>query len=394
MSAAVLLPAFVLASAAPSALASSSLTVATGVITGSHGTAMPGVAVVLYAWPLDSALSAMKSGQTVPMTRLGSTTTSSAGSYRLQIPQATLRAVTPASGYANLEVYTAVGMRFFSYHASSSAGRLAAPTTASFTSSTKLPKYACGYDKFKQPYTFSGWKLERRRAQAWAVVGQGYIVRRKHTSGDRMSFKYAQGSSHTQASSLGVAISGHGFDAGYTSSGSSSSSATASVGFGRQNKNSLFLTQFKTGQFRGMCYNDHAGTPHLHQAGQCPKRFDSGYVHKCLWMIRSMGWFGGAKVEHPSSSPRTPRGDCALQDKNTNFQTDRGVAIKWTRGWDLGAALGIKGVNLKADYNGSAQTGYDSDAFMNFNFAQRGYLCGTNASPSTAAVLVQRDNKP
>lgn len=86
VSAAVLLPAFVLASAAPSALASSSLTVATGVITGSHGTAMPGVAVVLYAWPSDSALSAMKSGQTVPMTRLGSTTTSSAGSYRLQIP--------------------------------------------------------------------------------------------------------------------------------------------------------------------------------------------------------------------------------------------------------------------------------------------------------------------
>lgn len=61
----------------------------------------------------------------------------------------------------------------------------------------------------------------------------------------------------------------------------------------------------------------------------------------------------------------------------------------------MGAALGVKGANLKASFNGSAQTGYDTNARMNFHFARhRGYLCGTNDSETGAAILVERGDLP
>jgi hypothetical protein len=46
------------------------------------------------------------------------------------------------------------------------------------------------------------------------VVGQGYIVRSRKTKGDYVTFEYDQGASHTQASALGIGLSGYGVDAG------------------------------------------------------------------------------------------------------------------------------------------------------------------------------------
>ena len=97
---------------------------------------------------------------------------------------------------------------------------------------------------------------------------------------------------------------------------------------------------------------------------------------------------------YPRLAPRTPTGYCAPHEKNSFFDGDYGTAIRWSGGFDLGAALHIKGVNLKASFNGSAQTGYDANALMYFQFRHAGYLCGTNGSEATAAILVQRANKP
>jgi hypothetical protein len=40
-----------------------------------------------------------------------------------------------------------------------------------------------------------------------------------------------------------------------------------------------------------------------HQHGKCPRKFtDHGvvfYVHKCFWMVRSTGWFGGTSTLNP-----------------------------------------------------------------------------------------------
>jgi hypothetical protein len=117
-------------------------------------------------------------------------------------------------------------------------------------------------------------------------------------------------------------------------------------------------------------------------------------VHKCFWLVRSTGWFGGTSIVQPRQAPRTPAPTCASYLKGSKFHSDFGTAVQWSSGFSLGAALGIKGVNLKASFNGSAQTGYDANAVMDFQFGHAGFLCGTNGSNSKAAILVQRGNKP
>jgi hypothetical protein len=389
--AAAILPALALVTAAPSEAASSGVTVAAGAITSPGGAAMPGVKVSLYAWPRDAVLSAMKLGQAVPRTLLATATSSSAGRYTLQVPRAKLTAATAATGYANLEMDTAAGIWFFSYQASQAAGPSPAPVTVNLRENTKLN---CGHYPDGTPYTFLGFSLEHTRAPAWAIVGQGYILKSRHTNGDWVNFKYTEGSSQSQDSALGVGLSGYGFDAGYTSAGTSQSTATRAEGYAREVGSSWFRTQFKTGQYRGMCAGSPGTNVHrVHQHGQCPRKVGQDPVHKCLWLIHSRGWFGGQTTLHPRQSPRTPGRFCAEHEKGASFSGDFGNAVQWSQGFELGAALHVKGVNLKASFNGSAHTGYDSNAVMTFKFHQHGYLCGTNGSESTAAILVQRSNK-
>jgi hypothetical protein len=138
--------------------------------------------------------------------------------------------------------------------------------------------------------------------------------------------------------------------------------------------------------------------PHLHQHGRCPRKYIDDhvvyYVHKCLWLIHSKGWFGGQSTLHPKQPPHTPRRFCAPHPRGDWFDGDYGLAVRWSSGFELGAALDIKGVNLHADFNGTAQTGYDSNALMYFKFPDHsGFLCGTNGPEATAAILVQRANK-
>ncbi len=291
---------------------------------------------------------------------------------------------------------------FFPYQTGSLPARPSAPVTVSLGRKFKWPCgfYPAGTGHHGSPYIFSGWSLQRYRPPAWAVVGQGYIIRQKQTAGDWVNFDYTEGSSRTQASALGMGLSGYGFDAGYNGAGTSTSTASRTEGFANAYGNAWFRTQFSTGQFRGICHgfaND-TSVPYEHQHGACPRKYVDhsivSYVHKCLWLIHSTGWFGGATTVQPRHAPRTPGGNCAQQQKGSHFDGDFGTAVQWSSGFELGAALGIKGVNLKASFSGSAQTGYDANAVMYFQFGHAGWICGTNASPATAAILVARGNKP
>lgn len=67
--------------------ATAGMAVATGTVTGASGTAMPDTIVDLYAWPSDAVLKAMKPGQTVPTSLLGTATTNSAGNTCCAPPQ-------------------------------------------------------------------------------------------------------------------------------------------------------------------------------------------------------------------------------------------------------------------------------------------------------------------
>jgi hypothetical protein len=382
----------------PASSASSGMAVAAGTVTSPGGTAMPGVSVELYAWPSDAVLKAMKPGQAVPTTLLAAAATNTVGQYTLRVPAAQLKAAAVESGYANLEIFSpAGGMWFLPYQTSALPARPQAPVTVDLG---RKPPPFCGIDPNGHSYNFTSFMLERTTASAWAVVGQGYILRQKQTAGDFVTFDYTEGTSHTQASELGLGISGYGADAGYSSAGSSTSTATSGEGFAPSFRNAWFRTEFSTGLFRGICYGPprDSNVPYVHQHGRCPRKFVSHtvvfYVHKCFWMVRSTGWFGGATTVHPGQAPRTPAHFCAQQERLSHFHSDFGTAIQWSSGFSLGAALGVKGVNLKASFNGSAQTGYDTNALMDFRFGRSGFICGTNGRPSKAAILVQRGNMP
>jgi hypothetical protein len=381
----------------PGSSASPAAAVAAGTVTGPRGAAMADQTVDLYAWPPDAVLKALKPGQLVPTTLLATATTSSVGRYMLRVPAAKLKAAAVESGYANLEIFSPIGGTWFlSYQTGSLPAWPAAPVTVNLGGKKQPP--SCGLDPQHHPYGFTGFLLLRQRPAASAVVGQGYIGPLK-TAGDSVSFEYNETGNHTQSSALGVGISGYGVNLGYNGSGSHASTATASEVFPGEHGNTWFLTEFTPGQFRGICYgpaND-SNIPFQKQHGQCPRKFTSHtfvfYVHKCIWMVHSTGWFGGATIVSPKQAPATPGRFCAPQAKGSIFNTSTGVAIQWSSGWELGAALGLKGANLKASFNGTAQTGYDANALVHFKFHHAGFICGTNKAPSHAAILVMRGTK-
>jgi len=370
--------------------------VASGTVTGASGAAMAGTTVQLIAWPSSKALGALKIGEVVPTKLLATATTSQTGSYMLQVPVAQLKAAAVDSGNANLEVFSPLGgFWFLPYQTDSLPAHAPAPAIVNLSSKSKKP--SCGINPDHHAYSFTGFVKERKRPQALAVVGQAYIVHSKtgKTAGDTVDFNYAQGSNSSQSTSLGIAISGYGFDAGYSSAGTHSSSAHASEGFPTESKNSWFRTFFSTGQFRGICYGPPRDNkiPYKKQHGQCPhtikdKQVVTHWVHKCIWIIHDTGWAGGEKISHPKSAPKAK--NCEPFPKNAHFDSDYGKAVQWSSGFDLSDALGIKGANLKTSFDSSTQTGYDKDALLNYHFGHAGVLCGTNNKITEAAILVQR----
>jgi hypothetical protein len=381
----------------------SSTAVAAGTVTAASGAAMPGLTVDLYAWPSDAVVSALRPGTMVPMTLLASTTTDAAGGYSLIVPAARLAASAPEDGWANLEIDSpGGGLWFFSYPAGKQAGEHAATVTVNLGSSKNSHPWPCGYSAKNVAYGAVGPIYLHKRAPVWATVGQGYIVRDRQDRGDWVNFNYTEGSTQTQASHLGVGLSAYGLNAGYDHYGIHTSTATHTEGFTNSYSNALFQTMFKTGQFRFLCIASLPFQPvhRVKQNSPCPSTYQSGAnaipVHMCLWQVQSTGHFGGTQTLHPKRSPATPADNCAPHEggPQSHYDGDYGTAVEWSSGWDLGADLKLKAVDIKVSFNASAQTGYDTNAVVYFHFARRSYLCGTNGSETSAAQLVARGNVP
>jgi hypothetical protein len=354
------------------------------------GTATPTTTVDLYAWPTDAVLAAMTPGQLVPRKLLATATTNAAGKYTLTVPAATLEAATVDSGYANLEIDSpGSGIWSFPYQV----GMLPAQTPATETVNLggKKKPWPCGYMSNGQPYYVSGWTLLAQKNPAWAVVGQGYIGQQKKIRGDWVTFDYNLGSNRSQASSLGIGISGYGLSAGYSTNGAKTSTGSFTEGYHNSRKNAWFRTEFNTAQYRAECYGiPSTPVPVKKQHGACPKKHDESYVHMCLWRVSSTTWFGGSNQQHPSYTPPAPAKFCAPHQPGDHFNNDLGSAVEWSNGFTIGAAIDIKGVNLKADFGSTAHTGYDTNAQMYFHFARNTWLCGTNGSEAKAAILEAR----
>jgi catechol 2,3-dioxygenase-like lactoylglutathione lyase family enzyme len=363
--AAATLPALAAAAPAPPAAASPGVTVATGTIVNATGHALAGVPVDLYAWPSDTVLRGLRPGQAVPTKLLASTTTSSTGSYALTVPQTALRAAAIEQGWANLEIDSVSGASWsFSYQTD--------PAAAEQANLTAANPGIC------HTVTASPWQYLRQLRKAWGVVGQGYIVRGKHTKGDYVSFTYKQG----QSSALGLGVSVKGYDVGYSAEGTEKEWTTDVQGFPSRHHNAWFRTLFRVALYRQLCVQDGGGR--RHQKGTCPKKDENGgHVVYCIWKARSNGWAGGDSILFPRRAPKTPSFDCVPQLKSSHFDRDHGTAVTWSKGFEMAAPDGI-------GFNGQAQTGYDTNGHMAFRFNTKGWLCGTNALPPTAAQMVAR----
>lgn len=397
--AALLLAPLLAFSSPPRSAASPGMAVAGGTVTSAGGTALAGQAVDLYAWPSDAVQKALKPGQLVPTTLLATATTSSAGQYMLRVPVAKLKAAAVESGYANLEIVSAAGgFWFFPYQTGSLPAHPSAPVTVNLHSDVKT---LCGKGPQGQTLIFTGLFKLKDLNPAWGVVGQGYIVPRgRKTAGDVVQFDYNRAGSHSQASTLGIGLSGYGIDAGYTSSGSNVSTATQEVDYPKEPRNTWFRTEFSVTQYRGMCVvNPFQTVPHKKQKGRCPRTWTNSnggkdHVYKCIWAVKSTGWFGpSGSMVHPRRAPSTPGKFCGQVQAGISVKTSQEKAIQWSSGFEIGASAGIKGVNLKASFGSTAQTGYDTNDQMIFTFKHNGWICGTNHKPALAALLVMRGNK-
>lgn len=373
--------------------------VATGTVTSFAGVALPGVTLDLYAWPSDAVQRAMKPGQLVPTTLLATATTSRAGTYMMRVPVAKLKAAAVESGYANLEIASAAGgFWFFPYQTGSLPGRASAPVTANLHGDAKT---LCGKGPQGQTLIFTGLFKLKDLNPAWGVVGQGYIVPRgRRTAGDTVQFDYNKTGTHSQASTLGIGLSGYGVDAGYTSSGANVSTATQEVDYPKEHKSTWFRTEFTVTQYRGMCVvNPFQTVPHKRQHGKCPRTWKNAHggtdeVYKCIWAVKSTGWFGlSGSMVHPATAPRTPGRFCGQVQAGITVKTTNQRAVQWSSGFEIGITAGIKGINLKASFGSTAQTGYDTNDQMIFTFGHNGWICGTNGLPQHAALLVMRGNK-
>jgi hypothetical protein len=397
VSAAAILPALTVVAPASSATVLSGVTVAIGIITSPSEAPISGEKLDLYAWPPDAVLKVMKPGQAVPRKLLATATTNSSGHYELQVPQARLANAAVTTGYVNLEIDSADGISFLTYQASSDpqSGGPSGLATVNL-GGRRSSAINCGHYPNGTAYTFQGFQFQRNRAPAWAVVGQGYIIKQRNTRNDTVSFNYTKGSSHSQNSALGIGVSGTGFNAGYTTDGSHMSTASSAEGYAAEHRNTWFRTEFNTGQYRGVCTGLPGTNVHPVKQKNCPRTFGpfNDPVHKCIWMIHSTGWSGGQTTQHPKSAPTTPRSDCRKHEAGDRYDGDHGSAIEWSQGFELGAALNIKGIDGKASFNSTTHTGYDTNAVMLYRFHHTGYLCGTNGTEATAAIIVQRANLP
>ncbi len=139
--------------------------------------------------------------------------------------------------------------------------------------------------------------------------------------------------------------SGYGISAGF-SSGTKTSTASRGEGVSNSYKSAWFRTEFRVVQYRGLCYEVTADfkVPRVkqHPKNACPQKWlppgyvnvptNYHYIHKCYWLVASIGWFGGATTVHPSKTPRAPAGNCAVQEAGSNFHYDLGTAVDWSAG--------------------------------------------------------------
>jgi hypothetical protein len=323
----------------------STLTVATGSVTGVNGTATPDTIVDLYAWPSDQVLKGLKGGATVPRKLIATATSNSAGKFSLEVSKETLSASAVSSGNANLEADAGSASWFFTVNAKN-------PAITSI--------HLTGVAVSESPDVCIGWQFVKEEPPQWATVGQAYIA--SNATHVVQSFTYSTG----QSSTLGVGLSYTGKAGSFSADGTVSTSSSENMYFPSFSDSTLYRTLFTVGLYYTVCGHGGRG-----------KNAGSDLRPGANYMVQSNGWFGaGETFEHPKTLPKATY--CGPQPAGSGMSTNHERAVTWSTGFSI-AVVG---------FGGQAQTGYDTSAQISLTFNAPRYLCGTNAIPAKAALLV------
>lgn len=322
------------------------------------------VRVVLYLWPPQATVAALKPGQRVPLSVLASQITST-GSYALSVDPAALH-VTMGST-VNMQVVASAkgGMDSYSFSrqlAVGHAGRpvLAAmfgrPQVASQTANLRLP--LCGSGNHRHfcacPLPAGGVPdhivFKKNLGEKSVIVGALFSRDQDITA----KFSYEQ----SQSSSLGVGISAGDSFANFSERGTFSVSSSSGVDFRIFHGHTahLYKTEFRYGQYRWRCDVTKNGvTKQIWGA----------------WQVQANDFGGGATTPELHKSPDARF--CVFQEAHSTFHKSTSAAFEFTKGASLSDNIGI---------DLSAQTGYDRRARLAYIVGNTGrQICGLKGPP-------------
>jgi len=320
-------------------------TVVTGSVTGG-GHALAGAKVTLYAWPSQAVTAAVKIGAQVPLTVLGSATSSSSGSYSIAPTNlASLRASADPNGIVNLEVLAVYHGHTTLYYFPRTLVTTAGGLRLAANSQAAKPQLA------PQQANLS-LNLSRRAANprldcgtqvpiaTWnnieGVLGAEY----SHLDSVKMGFVYSTG----QSSKLGAAVS----------SGAWSASGTYSIDGGS--------SQTWPGENVADGYVRYTHFTYTEYTNEC----GTLSTHVTNWEGSDITVAGGI----------SKAADCQPEYAPTT------VTLRSSTAWDFGGGVEISG---EIGINLSAQTGYSTSLEESYDFTNTAvvdYLCGYTGPPN------------
>jgi len=320
--------------------------------------------VYLYAWPSNEALAVLRVGKSLRMRPVAKAHVARDGSFNLKVRNLSgLRPYASRLGDVNLVVAGEYGGTSFSRNLGV---RLADLETEGSTSNSPVAdlgklkpigaadKATSGVSAYsgRSTYGSCSTKKVRNLGNRWVPVGGLFST----NSGGTIDYQYSKG----QSSSLGTSVSAKSSTAGFSASGTTSVSSTATIDFPpRSGKGSrLAKTQFNYAVFKTTCI--------------------APFVSRTTWTVRPTAWVGGTNWGTVAAPKATY---CVSYLKGSKFTKDKHKQVTWT------GAVTFYGVGL------SAQTGWSSKGKLLYHFkSKRGELCGVsgNAVSSKTYQIVMK----
>ncbi|MFE2062408.1 DNRLRE domain-containing protein [Streptomyces sp. NPDC059467] len=384
--------------------------VSSGMVTDSSGAPVTDADVVLYAWPDNDTDAALQEGDSVKLQPVAKAVSDASGNYALRIgdlstiapqedgngivnfetvaysgstqanfnfPRKLISASTSSTGTAYLAAVTAAGSTIDAFASSDAAAETAsadiAPVTAtlalsSLSSSTTDSDSADptrGSDDTPESVTDTPGSadpddtaadydegvtkgcmatLKKNLGPQWVIVGQTYSA----TTGVEHTLSYSKGASST----LGVGVSAEGTYGSWEASGTNAKSTTLTNDYPSygNHRGAYYKTEFSYGKYYIQCSNGR-------------------YTEHDYYEVRAKGYYGGEKVSRAYIPKAT---HCAPYLKGGKFTRTTSKAVTWTDGAGLAGAVGV---------NFSSETGYSTDATVQYSFNANRYICGTGGAP-------------